>query len=103
MTISWKPSHDVTGIIRGYQVCYTRHGEIECFQDVARSTTITELTGLRPHTKYTIRVRAKAVDYGEYSIPIIARTLEDGELICGHYSRKLFLLYNYSYVYAKPT
>ena len=83
MTISWQPPHDVSSIIRGYQVSYTPHGESECLHDNARNTTNTELTGLRPHTEYTIRVRAKTVDYGEYSTPIKASTLEDGELIIG--------------------
>ena len=83
MTVSWKPPHDVKDIIRGYQVSYTPHGESKCLHDIAGNTTSTELIGLRPHTEYTIRVRAKTVDYGEYSTPITARTLEDGELIIG--------------------
>ena len=81
MTISWQPPHDANGIIRGYQVSYAPHGESEYFHDIAGNTTSTELTGLRPHTEYTIRVRAKTVDYGEYSTPITASTLEDGEFI----------------------
>ena len=79
MTISWQPPHDVNGIIRGYQVSYTLHGESEWFHDVAKNATSTELIGLRPNTEYTIRVRAKTVDYGDNSTPIIASTLEDGE------------------------
>ena len=81
MTISWQPPHDANGIIRGYQVSYAPHGESEYFHDIAGNTTSTELTGLRPHTEYSIRVRATTVDYGEYSTPITARTLEDGEFI----------------------
>ena len=84
MTISWKSPHDVNYSIRGYQVSYTPHGESECLHDIAGNTTSTELTGLRPHTEYTIRVRAKTVDYGEYSIPITARTLEDGKCFILH-------------------
>ena len=79
MTISWQPPHNVNCIISGYQVSYTLHGESEWLHDVAKNTTSTELTGLRPHTEYTVRVRAKTVDYGEYSTPIKASTLEDGE------------------------
>ena len=80
-TVSWQPPHDVNGIIRGYEVSYIPHGESECLHDVVGDTTSTELTGLRPHTEYTIRVRAKTVDYGEYCTPIIASTLDDGESI----------------------
>ena len=81
MTISWRSPHDVNGIIRGYQVSYTPHGESECLHNVTGNTTSTELTGLRPHTEYTIRVRAKTVDYGEYSTPITAKTLDAGKLL----------------------
>ena len=79
MTISWKPPHRPNGIIRGYQLSYTSHGESECLHDVVGDTTSTELTSLKPHTKYTIRVRAKTVDFGGYSTPITVSTLEDGE------------------------
>ena len=82
MTISWQPPHDPNGIIRGYQVSYTPHCENECLQDVVGDTTSTELTSLKPYTEYTIRVRAKTVDFGEYSTPITVSTLEDGELMC---------------------
>ena len=81
ITISWQLPHDTNGIIRGYQVGYTPHGESECLHNVAGNTTSTQLTGLRPHTEYTVRVRAITVDYGEYSTPITVRTLEDGEFI----------------------
>ena len=80
MTISWQPPHDVNGIIRGYQVSYTPHGESECLHDVVgKFTTSTDLTSLKPHTEYTIHVRAKTMDFGDYSTPIIVSTLEDGE------------------------
>ena len=78
MTISWKPPHNPNGIIRGYQVSYTPHGESECLHDVG-DTTSTELTSLKPHTEHTIRVRAKTVDFGDYSTPITVITLEDGK------------------------
>ena len=79
MTLSWQPPHDVNGIISGYQVSYSPHGESEWLHDVAKNATSTELTGLRPHTEYTIRGMAETVDYGDNSTPIIASTLEDGE------------------------
>ena len=82
ISLSWDRIDDPKAIIKAYQVSYTQHGKSERLQDIAGNTTSTELTGLRPHTECTIRVRAKAaVDYGEYSIPITARTHEDGELI----------------------
>ena len=79
MTISWQLPHDVNGIIRGYQVSYTPHDESECLHDVVGNTTNTELTSLNPHTEYTIRVRAKTVDFGDYSTSITVSTLEEGE------------------------
>ena len=78
--ITWQPPHDVEGIISGYQVSYMPHGESDFFHDITGNITITELTRLRPHTEYTIRVRAKSSKkYGEYSTPITAFSLEDGE------------------------
>ena len=79
MTISWQPPRDPNGIITGYQVSYTPHGESEYLHDVVGDTTSTELTSLKPHTEYSIRVRAKTVDFGEYSTPITVSTLDDGE------------------------
>ena len=79
MTISWQPPHDPNGIIKGYQVSFTPHGESECLQDVVGDTTNTELTSLKPHTEYIISVRAKTVDFGNYSTLVIVKTQEDGE------------------------
>ena len=79
VTISWQPPCDGNGIVRGYQVSYTPHGKSGCLYDVVGDTTSTELTCLKPYTTYTIRVRAKTVDYGDYSDPIIVKTHEDGK------------------------
>ena len=79
MTISWQPPHDVNGIVRGYQVSYTPHGEKECLYDVVGDTTSTELTSLKPHTEGTILVRVKTMDFGDYSFPIIVSTLKEDE------------------------
>ena len=79
MTISWQPPHDPNGIITSYQVSYTPHGKEECLHNVVGDTTSIELTSLKPHTEYTIRVRAKTVDFGYYSSPFTASTLKDGE------------------------
>lgn len=80
MTISWSPLHDFKSIIKSYEVSYTSRGGSEHLRDVAGNTTIAELTGLKPQTEYTIRVRAKAaVDFGDYSTPFTAITHEYGE------------------------
>ena len=76
ITISWQLPHDVNGIIRGYQVSYTPHGESECLHDVVGDTTSTELTSLKPHTEYTIRVKAKTMFYGNYCTQITVCTLD---------------------------
>ena len=78
MTVSWHPPHNVNDIISNYQVSYTPHGESEGIFDIAGDTS-TELTYLKPHTKYTIRVRARTVEFGDYSIPITETTRQDGE------------------------
>ena len=78
MVISWQPPHDVTDI-RGYQVSYTPLDGSELLHDVSGDATRTELIGLNPHTEYTICVRAKGVDYGNYSAQITACTLENSE------------------------
>ena len=81
MTISWQPPHEPNGIISGYQVSYTPHGESEYLHDVVGDTAGTELTSLKPHTEYTIRVRAKTVDFGDYSTQVTVSTKEDGKLM----------------------
>ena len=81
MTISWQPPRDPNGVIRGYLVSFTPRGERKCLQDVVGDTTNAELTSLKPHTEYTIRVRAKTVKLGQYSTTITANTNEDGKLI----------------------
>ena len=78
-SISWQPPNDPNGIINGYQVSYTPHGKEGCLHDVVGDTTSTELIYLKPHTEYTIRVRAKTVHFGYYSSPFTVSTLEDGE------------------------
>ena len=47
------------------------------------------LTGLKPYTMYTISMRAKtSAGFSEYSIPVTAKTLEDGKILtlttCGN-------------------
>ena len=68
------------GFITEYQISYTIHGGSELLYDV-QDTTSAELTSLQPHTEYTIRVRAKMVDFGNYSTPITIHTLETGKRV----------------------
>ena len=77
MTVSWQPPRDVNGTISNYQVSCTPLGESEGINDIAGDIISTELTSLKPHTKYTIRVRARTVEFGDYSIPITETTRQD--------------------------
>ena len=78
ISISWQPPYDAKCIITEYQVSYTMHGGSEQLLKV-QDTTSTDLISLEPHTEYTIRVRAKEVDFGDYSNPITIHTLETGK------------------------
>ena len=73
VTISWQPPN-YTHSIREYQVSYIMTSGSEHLHEVQDATS-TELTSLQPHTEYTIRVRAKTVEFGVYSIPITIHTL----------------------------
>ena len=85
LVISWQPPYDADGVIREYQVSYTANGGSEQFHEV-QDTTSTELTSLEPHTEYTIRVRAKMGNFGDYSIPITVLTPEAGMFL--HYTNE---------------
>ena len=98
ITISWQPPHDVNGIIRGYQVSYTPHGETECLLDVVGDTTSIELTSLKPHTKYTICVRAKTVGFGDYCTPITVNTHEDSKIFFSNSKCTLFQQHTCTYI-----
>ena len=45
------------------------HGGSEQLHEV-QDTTSTDLISLEPHTEYTVRVRAKTVHFGDYSITV---------------------------------
>ena len=74
VAISWQPPYN-SKCVTEYQVSYAVHGGSEQLHEV-QDTIKTELTSLEPHTEYTIRVRAKAVRFGEYSTPITICTAE---------------------------
>ena len=79
VVISWHKPH---GNITGYQVSFTLRDANACFFDVAGENTSTELASLQPQTEYTICVRARTEDFGNYSSQITIQTLslEDGEM-----------------------
>ena len=96
LAISWQPPYDADGVIREYQVSYTANGGSEQFREV-QDTTSTELTSLEPHTQYTIRVRAKMGNFGDFSSPITIQTPTTGKM------EKHYVHYkeNYLFVYDK--
>ena len=79
LMVSWQAPDDLKGFIIEYQVSYIMHNGSEQLHEV-QDTTSTELTSLEPHTEYTIRVRAKVVDFGDYSTPITIRTTGNVEI-----------------------
>ena len=79
MRVSWQPPRNANGIIRHYQISYTSHGESESIRNIGVDITSSELISLKPNTEYTVRVRAKTVEFGDYSIPITVKTRVDGE------------------------
>ena len=79
VTLSWQPPDDVKGFITEYQVSYTMRDGSEQLHEV-QNTTSTELTSLKSHTEYTIRVRAKVVEFGKYSTPITILTTGNVEI-----------------------
>ena len=78
VAISWQPPYNADGVIKEYQVSYTAHGGSEHLHDV-QDTTSTELTSLEPHTEYTVRVRAKMRNFGDYCTPITIQTPKTGK------------------------
>lgn len=73
VTISWQLPDDLNHYVSEYQVGYTMKGGKELFHKV-QDRTSTELTSLEPDTEYTIRVRAKVENFGDYSTPITIHT-----------------------------
>ena len=72
------------GFITEYQISYTIHGGSELLYDV-QDTTSAELTSLQPHTEYTVRVRARVVNFSDYSTPITIHTTgNEGEKLQMH-------------------
>ena len=73
LEVSWQPPADHHhDLIAGYRLYYHTavappggHDLTDSrweVKDVRGPLTVTQLTGLKPHTQYTVRVRARAVD-----------------------------------------
>lgn len=90
MTIYWQPPHNANCTISNYQVSCTPLGKSGPIYDIAGDITSTELTSLKPHTKYTIRARAGTVEFRDYSIPITETTRQDGN--CKYVTVMIFSL-----------
>lgn len=78
---SWEPP-PFTGI-SGYRVYYSMHyaAEMEKWQSIEISSyTVTEISGLEPHTAYAVRVRAKTADgkYSNFSETAVTNRIESG-------------------------
>ena len=78
-SILWQQPHDAQGFITHYQISFTKPDGSEQHHQV-KNTTSTVLASLEPHTKYTIRVRAKLVQFGDYSTFITISTLGKKEI-----------------------
>lgn len=85
---SWDPP-PIAGIV-GYRVYYDMlpTNEMEKWQSIEiASYTLTEISGLEPHSAYAVRVRAKTGDgrYSNFSEPFVTNNIENGS-----YSYKKF-------------
>ena len=72
------------GSVTGYRVYYSSYADhdLERWLSVEIGPyTVSEISGLQPHTVYAVRVRAKAVDgqLGALSEVVVSNKLEHGE------------------------
>jgi len=71
--------------INGYRVFYNMFSDPDMDKwlsvEIHGPYTVTEISGLEPHTVYCVRVRAKSLDgrYGEFSETIVANKIEHGK------------------------
>jgi len=85
LQVSWlAPAHHYDDLITGYRIYYhissssvapSRDDDVTDsrweVKDVEGQLKVTQLTGLKPHTRYTVRVRARGTDgrLGNFSEP----------------------------------
>ena len=81
ITVIWEPPQSPNGRLLGYEVSYTPNGGQPSVVNVQNNTTW-KLTGLKPYTAYSVKVRAKTMaGFESYSLSSTVSTLEDGMLI----------------------
>ena len=80
--VTWSPPSMLNGIIRRYQVTYTRNGVMDAaiqMTDTSGPATMIQLSGLERFANYNITVQGFTVALGEASDPVPVRTNEDGK------------------------
>ena len=85
LVVSWDPPPSVpTGSVAGYRVYYSSYADYDLERWLSVEIgpyTVTEISGLQPHTVYAVRVRAKAPDgkLGALSEVAVSNKLEHGK------------------------
>ena len=82
VNVTWSPPSMPNGIIRRYQVTYTRNDVMDAAMQMMNTSgpaTKIQLSGLERFANYNITVRGFTVALGEASDTATVRTNEDGE------------------------
>ena len=78
--VTWTEPSMPNGVIRRYQVTYTRNDVMDDnLVTVNETTTSVQLTNLEKFANYTIFVQGFTVELGNQSDSVTARTEEDGK------------------------
>ena len=84
VNVTWSPPSMPNGIIRRYQVTYTRNDVMDAAIQMTNTSgpdTMIQLSGLERFANYAITVQGFTVALGDTSDPVSVRTNEDGESI----------------------
>ena len=80
--VTWSPVslHDER-ILQGYRIQYFPVNQPHLIMDTTtrRNGIQADLTGLQPFTVYSVRVAAFSFEDGNYTSPLLVRTLEGGK------------------------
>jgi len=85
LVVSWDPPQAApSASLVGYRVYYSSYADYDLERWLSVEIgpfTVTELSGLQPHTVYAVRVRAKASDgqLGALSEVVVSNKLEHGQ------------------------